>query len=119
MKTATIHHGHNVKRIREMLGIKQDALALQLGLSQQAISQLEQKEVLDISTMSKVAQALGVTTEAIQNFSEEAVMTNISCTFADHAVAFQFDPIDKIIELYERMLKEKDDLIERLMKERK
>lgn len=43
----SIHEGYNVKRIREVLGIKQDALALQLGLSQQAVSQLEQKEALD------------------------------------------------------------------------
>jgi DNA-binding XRE family transcriptional regulator len=39
----TIHEGHNVKRIRKMLGMKQDVLAIQRGLSQQAISQLEQK----------------------------------------------------------------------------
>ena len=39
-----VHQGHNVKRIREILGIKQDALAIKLGLSQQAVSQLEQKE---------------------------------------------------------------------------
>jgi hypothetical protein len=28
-----MHEGHNVKRIREILGVKQDALAIQLGLS--------------------------------------------------------------------------------------
>ena len=38
---ATSHHGRNVKRIREMLGIKQEALAIDLGISQQAISALE------------------------------------------------------------------------------
>ena len=43
----TVHEGKNIKRIREILGIKQDALAIELGLSQQAISQLEQKETLD------------------------------------------------------------------------
>ncbi len=31
----TMHEGRNVKRIREILGIKQDTLAIELGLSQQ------------------------------------------------------------------------------------
>lgn len=40
-KMATPHHRRNVKRIREMLGIKQEAMAIDLGISQQAISALE------------------------------------------------------------------------------
>jgi len=55
MTEKTIHEGRNVKRIREMLGIKQDALAFDLGLSQQAISQLEQKEALDKDMLEKIA----------------------------------------------------------------
>ena len=43
--TKKIHEGRNVKRFREMLGIKQDALAANLGddWNQQKISLLEQK----------------------------------------------------------------------------
>ncbi len=105
------------------LGIKQDALAIQLGLSQQAISQLEQKETLDAPTMNKVANALGVSTDAIRNFNEEATFNIISNNYHDHysSVNYQFNPIEKIaalyqekIALYERMLKEKDELIDRL-----
>ncbi len=58
MTEKTIHEGRNVKRIREILGIKQDALALELGISQQAISALEQKEALDKEMLEKVAKAL-------------------------------------------------------------
>jgi transcriptional regulator with XRE-family HTH domain len=64
-----IHEGHNVKRIREILGIKQDALAIDLGLTQQAVSLLEQKETLDAPTLDKVAKALGVSADAIKNFN--------------------------------------------------
>jgi DNA-binding XRE family transcriptional regulator len=39
MGEKVVHEGRNVKRIREILGIKQEALAMDLGLSQQAISQ--------------------------------------------------------------------------------
>jgi transcriptional regulator with XRE-family HTH domain len=40
-----VHEGRNVKRFREMLGIKQEALAYELGdgWSQKKISLLEQK----------------------------------------------------------------------------
>jgi DNA-binding XRE family transcriptional regulator len=33
MTEKTVHEGRNVKRIREILGIKQDTLANELGLS--------------------------------------------------------------------------------------
>ncbi|MEO9022805.1 MAG: helix-turn-helix transcriptional regulator [Ginsengibacter sp.] len=123
-----IHEGHNVKRIREIPGIKQDALAIQLGLSQQAISQLEQKETIDVLTLDKVAGALGVSADAIKNFNEDATFNIISNTYQDHSssVNYQFNPIEKIvalyqekIELYERMIKEKNELLQKLLDERK
>ena len=43
-----VHHGRNIKRFREMLGIKQDTLAVALGeeWNQKKISILEQKETI-------------------------------------------------------------------------
>jgi transcriptional regulator with XRE-family HTH domain len=124
----TVHEGKNIKRIREILGIKQDALAIDLGLTQQAVSLLEQKETLDAPTLDKVANALGITADAIRNFNEEATFNIISNNYHDHSssVNYQFNPIEKIVELYqqkmelyERMLKEKNELIEKLMKDKK
>ncbi len=123
----TIHEGKNIKRIREILGIKQDALAIDLGLTQQAVSLLEQKETLDAPTLDKVAKAMGITADAIRNFNEEATFNIISNNYHDHSssVNYQFNPIEKIVELYqekitlyERMLKQKDDLIEKLMQKK-
>ena len=112
------HEGRNVKRIREILGVKQETLAIDLGLSQQAISNLEQKETLDIPTLEKVAKTLGVTVDAIKNFSEESTI-NYFNTFNDNSInqgvnqgsveathyQCTFNPLDKIIELYESLLK--------------
>ena len=44
-----IHQGRNVKRFREMLGIKQEALAFDLGAdwNQKKISMLEQKDIIE------------------------------------------------------------------------
>jgi transcriptional regulator with XRE-family HTH domain len=134
MAEKLVHEGRNVKRIREILGIKQDSLALDLGLSQQAISQLEQKEALDAEMLEKIAKVLKVPVEAIKNFDEQAAINVISNTFHNNshdsssfyssALNYQptFNPIDKVVELYERMLKDKSEMIEKLeslLKERK
>ncbi|MFN8343969.1 MAG: helix-turn-helix transcriptional regulator [Spirosomataceae bacterium] len=114
------HQGHNVKRIREMLGVKQDYLAASLGISQQAISQLEQKETLDASTLEKLAKILNISEEAIKNFSEETAINIVSNNYHDQSasVQYNFNPIDKIVELYERLLqveKEKNELLQQLL----
>ncbi len=83
MAEKIIHEGRNVKRIREMLGIKQDALAFDLGISQQAISLLEQREKIDDKVLGDVAKILKVPVDAIKNFNEEAAVNIISNTFTD------------------------------------
>lgn len=127
-----VHEGRNVKRFREMLGIKQDALAIELGddWNQQKISLLEQKETIDAPLLEQISAALKIPVEAIENFDEEQAVNIIASTFHDSAVAntfnegaqanfhCTFNPIDKWLEaleenkkLYERMIKEKDDMI--------
>ncbi len=125
-----VHEGRNLKRIREMLQVKQATLAQALGgdWNQKKISQLEDKEVIDPQILDEVAKALHVTPEAIKNFDEEAAVSIISSTFNDHSIDYArtysptFNPIDKVVELYERMLKDKNEMIEKLeglLKERK
>jgi len=119
-----VHEGRNVKRIREIFGIKQEALAMDLGVSQQAVSKLEEREILDKDMLEKVAKALKVTPEAIKNFSEEATICNIQNNYeGSNAGATNvntnnnnctINTFDKVIELYERMLKDKDAMIEKL-----
>jgi transcriptional regulator with XRE-family HTH domain len=116
-----IHQGRNVKRFREMLGLKQEALAIELGedWNQKKVSLLEAKEVIEHELLSQVAKILGVPEEAIKNFSDDAVLNIISNTFTSqdtstlNAINFQpsFNPIDKIVELYN----EKIALFERLL----
>jgi len=120
----TIHQGRNVKRFREMLGIKQEGLALELGddWNQKKISLLEQKEVIEPELLVQIAKTLKVSPEAIKNFDEEAAINVISSTFNDNAAVINnnpvFNPIDKWIEameenkkLYAALLKEKDEKI--------
>lgn len=133
-----VHHGRNIKRIREIQGIKQEALALELGddWNQKKISLLEGKESIDEQLLGEVAKALKVSPEAIKNFNEEAAVNIISNnTFENCAQPASFfynstiNPIDKWMEaleenkkLYERLLqseREKVALLEKMLQDKK
>jgi transcriptional regulator with XRE-family HTH domain len=129
MPNHKVHEGRNIKRFREMLGIKQDALAFDLNMSQQAVSLLEQKETIDTPLLQQISALLKIPVEAIQNFDEEQAVNIIANTFNDSAMLNAinhnptFHPIDKLVQLheekialYERMLKEKDEMMARLEK---
>jgi transcriptional regulator with XRE-family HTH domain len=68
-----------------VLGIKQDALAADLGddWNQQKVSLLEQKETIDPALLQQISSALKIPAEAIQNFDEEQAINIISNTFHD------------------------------------
>jgi transcriptional regulator with XRE-family HTH domain len=124
----TVQLGKKIKRIRELKGIKQEALASKLGISQQTISLLEQSDEIDEERLAQVAKALDVSVEAIKNFNEDAAINNFNYnTFNDSSSLNSgnennlctFNPIEKLIDvmeenkqLYERLLKEKDGVIE-------
>ncbi|SEG37325.1 helix-turn-helix domain-containing protein [Algoriphagus boritolerans] len=126
-----IHHGRNIKRFRELMGIKQESLAFELGAdwSQKKISLLEQKEEVEEELLSQVGEILRIPVEAFKNFDEEQAINIISNTF-EHcnqpASVFynsSINPLDQIVRLheekialYERMLKEKDEMMARLEK---
>lgn len=126
-----VHEGRNVKRFREMLGMKQEALAYELGeeWNQKKISLLEQKESIETDLLKEISEVLHIPVEAFKNFDEEQAVNIISNTFnidkdayiGNSKPTFNINPLDEIkklhdekIELYGRMLKEKDDMMTRL-----
>jgi len=129
MSTATKpkHIGRNISRMRELRGMKQEALAQAIGTNQQAISGIESSENVDPAKLKEIAKALGVTVEAIENFSEESVF-NFFNNFYDNSAnngaqgngnTCNFNPLDKVIELYERLVlaeREKVEYLEKLLK---
>ncbi|MBE8724998.1 helix-turn-helix domain-containing protein [Flavobacterium hungaricum] len=123
------HIGRNISRIRELRDMKQEALAQAMGTNQQAVSVLENSETIDDEKLIAVAKALGVTVEAIKSFSEEGVINYFNTfndtDFSNSQGAFSqnhqctFNPLDKVVELYERLVlaeKEKVEYLERLLK---
>jgi transcriptional regulator with XRE-family HTH domain len=126
MSTATKpnHIGRKISRIRELRDMKQEALAQALGTNQQAISAIENSETIDEEKLVEIAKALGVTPEAIKSFSEENVI-NYFNTFTDSHGNFgnfasgaicNFNPLDKVVELYERLVQAEKDKVEYLEK---
>ncbi|WP_431244256.1 helix-turn-helix domain-containing protein [Flavobacterium sp. P21] len=133
MNTATKpkHIGRNISRIRELRGMKQEALAIAIGVSQQSVSNIESSEIVDEEKLVEVAKALGVSVEAIKNFTEENVI-NYFNNFYDNSASngqgafgpvFNFNPLEKLIEsyeenkkLYERLVQAEKDKVEYLEK---
>jgi len=126
MSTATKpkHIGRNISRIRELRGMKQEALAAAIGVSQQSVSNIEGSEIVDEEKLNAIAEVLGVSAEAIKNYSDETVLNVINNTFTSNdsstinAINIQpnFNPLDKMIELYERLVQAEKDKVQYLEK---
>jgi len=123
--TKSNHIGRKISRIRELKDMKQEALAQALGTNQQAVSIMENSETIEEEKLIEVAKALGVSVEAIKNFSEEAVLNIIGNTVNNHDnatmnanVQYQptFNPLDKVVELYERLVQAEKDKVTYLEK---
>jgi transcriptional regulator with XRE-family HTH domain len=77
------HHGKNLKRFREMLGIRQDALAKEMGStwSQKKISLLEGKAIIKPELMQELADAMKIPASILYTFNENLVLKQIQHHF--------------------------------------
>ena len=136
-KNRPVNLGRKIMQMRELLGIRQEAVAEKLGISQQAVSKIEQKEIVDDVMLDRVAKALGVSTDAIKNLDEKATVYNVvhnnyegaSNYGGGHNYHFNINAFDKWMEvleenkkLYEALLKserEKVAILQKLLEEKK
>ena len=120
------HVGRNLQRIRVYLGMKQEALAADLGVNQQVISKIEKQEEIEEGFLKRIAEVLGISEEVIKDFDVEKTIfninhhnykdANISEGATTYAIVQQINPLEKIVVLYERLLKSEQDKIEILKK---
>lgn len=114
------HVGHNLQKIRVYFGMKQEALAADLGVNQQVISKIEKQEEIEEGLLNQIASVLGISAEVIKDFDVEKAIYNINNirdnTFeqGSTSIAQQFNPVDKIVELYERLLQSEREKVELL-----
>ena len=138
IKVGNVHQGANVRKFRQLIGMKQEVLADFLGTNQQTIFSIEQKRVIEEDTLIKIANILHIAPDIIQKLEENPISIVIennifqsgSCSIGmvggDNNIVNH--PVDQLMELnkeqaslYERMLaleKEKNALLEKLLKEK-
>lgn len=120
------HAGRNLQRIRVYLGMKQETLDANLGVNQQVISKIEKQEEIEEGFLKRIAEVLGISEEVIKDFDVEKTIfninhhnykdANISEGATTYAIVQQINPLEKRVELYERLLKSEQDKIEILKK---
>lgn len=111
------HQGRNAQRIRIYLGIKQEVLANELGVLQSQVSAIEREAVIEPELLERIAFVLGVTPDLIKRFDVERAIYNIN-SYKDSTIqngnnsTQNINPLEKIVELYERLLKSEREKLE-------
>lgn len=123
-----VHHGRNIRRVRMEKNIKQEVLSEKVNMSQPTVSRYENMKVIDEETLQRFAKALNVPVDYLETLEEDAptvvfenntinnsdqggANTQVGFTQEENNTSAHFNPTEKIVELYERLLKEKDDKI--------
>lgn len=124
MTPNNVHQGHNVRIAREVKGIKQEVLAEQMKTTQPTISKHENSRIVEDGWLEKYAEALGVSIDFLKTWEENAKTivfesnvvnnqdnagTNTHVGYTNDNNNAMLNPLDKVTELYERLLKEKDE----------
>jgi transcriptional regulator with XRE-family HTH domain len=112
--TNQLHMGRKIERVRRLRGMTQTELGTALGITKQAISKMEQTEKIEDEKLKSIASALGVTEDGLKNFNEEKVLYNTNNFYENCGITatnisantenFNNFPIEKTIELFEKLL---------------
>jgi transcriptional regulator with XRE-family HTH domain len=117
--------GEKIRRIRMFKGVKQEFLASKLGVSQSQVSIIETQDKIEQELLFQIAEILNVTPKMIEDFDDEKAIYNINNFYDIHDnaindnasqnfVAQIFHPVEKINELYERLLQSEREKVELL-----
>ncbi len=115
----SVRIGPNIKFLRNLKGLKQEAVAIELGISQAEYSLIENSDTVDDQIIFQIAQIINVTPEIIKEFNEnqafysiENKVENTTITENAHGIHQVFSPVEKVVELYERLLASEKEKIE-------
>lgn len=118
------HLGNNVRKLRSVLGLSQSDLADKMKMPASQLCKLEQQRHIDDEMLDKIAEAMGVSVDTIKNYNHEAtinfIISNNTFSGEDNKIAFgtsshndhrTINPLEKVSELYEQIIKEKEQNI--------
>lgn len=121
----SLNIGKKIERVRKLRGMTQTELGDALGITKQAVSKMEQSEKIEDEKIKLVADALGVTEEGLKKFNEESVLyytynfyensgVNAASIGAHNIETLNNFPIEKTIELFEKLLQKEKAKFERV-----
>jgi len=133
------HVGENIRQIRKTMGMNQKDLAEKIQVSHQTLSQIENSEEVSPEQLDQVAKALGVPVELILEYDHEDTINyiisgntfnngNSDTASGDNKLELEieqddqsttniYNPIEKITEIYEKMLKDQMEILEKYRKQ--
>lgn len=126
-----VHQGYNISMARARKNMKQTSMADLLGISQQRLSQMEGQKVVRDEILEKIAEITGVSVEELKTIEQPMsvyIENNNTITDSEHDkisignsieednFTNHINPLDKITELYERLLKEEKARVKELEK---
>jgi|SRR5580704_15221669 transcriptional regulator with XRE-family HTH domain len=127
--TNMLHMGRKIERVRRLRGMTQTELGTALGITKQAVSKMEQSEQIEDEKFKQTADALGVTEDGLRSFNEEKVLYNTNNFYENcgvtasnisaNAETINIFPIEKTIEIFEKLLKKETENFEKVKKRRK
>jgi transcriptional regulator with XRE-family HTH domain len=128
--TNMLHMGRKIERVRRLRGMTQTDLGDALGITKQAVSKMEQTEKIEDEKLKTIATALGVTEDGLKSFNEEKVLYNTmnfydnssitnSSVNANNIELLNTFPIEKTIEIFEKLLQKEREKFEEVKKDKK
>lgn len=86
-------------------------MANRLGIKQQDYSRLESKEIIDDEVLLKIAKELNFPVEAIKEMEASTTIQTVYQQTGNNGNGFNVITSEKVEEMYERLLAEKDEVI--------
>ena len=104
----------NIRKIRTIKGFSQQNMADELGVSQRHYGRIEKAGVnVTYSTICKIADILGVKLNHLIGMEELLIFNNYNQHQKDgHFTAYNGTEIKAVVDLYERMIKDKQKIID-------
>lgn len=117
--SSRVHHGINVRQFRRSMNLSRENLAQEVGITLPILKLYETMKIIDNSMLEKFAKVFQIPPEVLKymerdtpsihiennTFTKNQSVSNIGNHNVDDCSSNIFNPIDTIINLYERLLK--------------
>lgn len=113
MTEIKVNLGNKIKFLRELRGISQEAVALEIGISQQAFQQIESgKTKINLNRADEIARSLGIDVESLLTFQPANILNNCTQSGVMSTYNFISDKLIVLLEGQNRAFKEQIEFLQ-------